>query len=346
MNKRGFLFLYETSNSVPNGDPFTGEQRIDMATQKIQVSDVRIKRFIRDKMIDDLGESIYVDFDQIAADKILASGGKKEITGSALAFRKQLVNAGVIKSITDDLTKMKKTKEELRQIMLEFIDVRLFGGVITEEKLNQHIQGAVQFSMFSNSLNSVRLENRQTTTVFPSKISNAQGSIGTSSYVPYSIINVVGWLDNNTAVNNNLTEEDIDKMQYALWLGINRNSQSKAGSSPLLSIEIIYKGMPCRFNPKKMIYSEINHLDSLVSLNTHMKETEIRNKEDYTLDFSKLIRATSANNVEYVNFFTQDADVYRTLVQQPKFKFKDLLSVENVSEEVVKSYLTAEALSA
>lgn len=47
MKKSEILFLYETSYNVPNGDPFTGEQRYDDETKKILVSDVRIKRFIR-----------------------------------------------------------------------------------------------------------------------------------------------------------------------------------------------------------------------------------------------------------------------------------------------------------
>ena len=47
MKKSEILFLYETSYNIPNGDPFTGEQRYDEETKKILVSDVRIKRFIR-----------------------------------------------------------------------------------------------------------------------------------------------------------------------------------------------------------------------------------------------------------------------------------------------------------
>lgn len=46
MKKSEILFLYETSYNIPNGDPFTGEQRYDEETKKILVSDVRIKRLI------------------------------------------------------------------------------------------------------------------------------------------------------------------------------------------------------------------------------------------------------------------------------------------------------------
>ena len=46
--KSEIIFLYESKYSMPNGDPFTGEQRYDEETKKVLVSDVRIKRFIRD----------------------------------------------------------------------------------------------------------------------------------------------------------------------------------------------------------------------------------------------------------------------------------------------------------
>ncbi len=45
VQKSEILFLYESTYSMPNGDPFTGEQRYDDETKKILVSDVRIKRF-------------------------------------------------------------------------------------------------------------------------------------------------------------------------------------------------------------------------------------------------------------------------------------------------------------
>lgn len=59
VDKSEILFLYESSYSVPNGDPFTSEQRYDEETKKILVSDVRIKRFIRD-YFDEQGEVVYV----------------------------------------------------------------------------------------------------------------------------------------------------------------------------------------------------------------------------------------------------------------------------------------------
>ena len=57
--KSEIIFLYESKYSMPNGDPFTGEQRYDEETKKVLVSDVRIKRFIRD-YLHNAGNTIYV----------------------------------------------------------------------------------------------------------------------------------------------------------------------------------------------------------------------------------------------------------------------------------------------
>ncbi len=63
VDKSEILFLYESSYSVPNGDPFTSEQRYDEETKNILVSDVRIKRFIRDHF-DERGEEVVYVIDR------------------------------------------------------------------------------------------------------------------------------------------------------------------------------------------------------------------------------------------------------------------------------------------
>ena len=41
-NKSEILFLYDSTYNIPNGDPFTGEQRYDEETKKILISDEKI----------------------------------------------------------------------------------------------------------------------------------------------------------------------------------------------------------------------------------------------------------------------------------------------------------------
>ena len=78
LKKAELLFLYEASYNIPNGDPFTGEQRYDEETKKILVSDVRIKRYVRD-FLAEKDETIYV-----VNDKSFAEG---EESGSAARIK-------------------------------------------------------------------------------------------------------------------------------------------------------------------------------------------------------------------------------------------------------------------
>ena len=83
--KSEILFLYESTYSIPNGDPFTGEQRIDETTRKILVSDVRIKRFIRDHLAREEENAIWVLNDE-SLKTTPASRGRNNPNVSVLDF--------------------------------------------------------------------------------------------------------------------------------------------------------------------------------------------------------------------------------------------------------------------
>lgn len=133
MKKSEILFLYETSYNIPNGDPFTGEQRYDEETKKILVSDVRIKRFVRTYLEDIEHEHIYVS----------------EKTGAGKTDSKN-----VLEYIAKDKKWNPRQKTDIAEIMKGLIDVRLFGGISTlkeeEAKKLKLIRKSVQMDM-SNS---------------------------------------------------------------------------------------------------------------------------------------------------------------------------------------------------
>jgi CRISPR-associated protein Csh2 len=220
MNKREFLFLYDAKDCIPNGDPFTGEQRYDEDTQTALVSDVRLKRYIRD-FIDDS----YTDETIFYSDK----SGKKT-TGMRAAEVSPKVEG------TDNL-------EDLKQ---KCIDVRLFGTVVAgnskkNDEYNTQATGAVQFKMFNRTLNKVYLPTTQNTTIMKSGEDKTQGSIATFSYMPYGLFSCIGYFNPTTAKENLLKEDDLDKMKIALWNEINiKNTRSKAGQQSRLLIEIEY----------------------------------------------------------------------------------------------------------
>ena len=295
MKKSEILFLYETSYNIPNGDPFTGEQRYDEETKKILVSDVRIKRFVRTYLEDIEGEHIYVS-DKTGADK-------KD-------------SKGVLTYIAQNKEWNPRQKTDIAEIMKGLIDVRLFGGISTltnndtknikvnkKECTNGHVQftGPVQFAALNPSLNRVHLRMHQNTSHFTSNEDNAQGAIATTTLVPYSVVQIHGWINPTVAKSTDLKEDDLQKMFKALWYGTGGEgssfSRSKVGQDSLLLLIIDYKEN----------FDKLYGIDRTIKLepNKGMKDEQIRSMDDYALDFTKLKELAKNDKIEKIRFYTE-----------------------------------------
>lgn len=299
MKKSEILFLYETSYNIPNVDPFTGEQRYDEETKKILVSDVRIKRFIRTYLEDIEGEHIYV------SDK---TGADKKDSKSVLTY------------IAQNKEWNPRQKTDIAEIMKGLIDVRLFGGISTLEKnmkigetnfTNGHVQftGPVQFAALNPSLNRVNLRMHQNMSHFTSKEDKAQGAIATTTLVPYSVVQIHGWINPTVAKSTDLKEDDLPKMFKALWYGTGGEgssfSRSKVGQDSLLLLIIDYKEN----------FDKLYGIDRTIKLvpNESLKDEQIRSMDDYTLDFSKLKDLAKNDKIEKIRFYTEIDEIKNEL---------------------------------
>ena len=296
MKKSEILFLYETSYNIPNGDPFTGEQRYDEETKKILVSDVRIKRFVRTYLEDIEHEHIYVS----------------EKTGAGKTDSK-----GVLTYIAQNEEWNPCQKTDIAEIMKGLIDVRLFGGISTltndetkkikvnkNECTNGHVQftGPVQFAALNPSLNRVNLRMHQNTSHFTSNEDNAQGAIATTTLVPYSVVQIHGWINPIVAKSTDLKEDDLQKMFKALWYGTGGEgssfSRSKVGQDSLLLLVIDYK----------QDFDKVYGVDRTIKLEPNeegMKDEQIRSMDDYALDFTKLKELAKNDKIEKIRFYTE-----------------------------------------
>jgi len=308
LKKSEILFLYETSYNIPNGDPFTGEQRYDEETKKILVSDVRIKRFVRD-YLNERGYDIYV-----VNDKSFAEGDE---SGSASRI-KSLQN----KFKAEIEAEEKLFKEQKKQfspalfVMGKCIDVKLFGGIATGKGDAVNLTGPVQFSLLNPSFNEVVLRMHQNTSVFTSSAENKQGAIGTTTVVPYSLVQIHGWINPKVAERTGMTENDLKLMYEGLWYGTSgdgsSHSRSKVGQNSVLLIEIEY----AKNNQK--IYG----VDRLIELKPKddKKGEQLRSMDDYDLDFSKLIAIVATEKVEKIKFYTEIDSIKSKLTGNPKFE--------------------------
>lgn len=285
-DKSELLFLYENSYSMPNGDPFTGEQRYDEETKKILVSDVRIKRFIRD-FLEGQKNLIYVS-DKTGAGKTSA--------------------AGVIKHLYEKT--FEKKIDDVQEILKKCIDVRLFGGIATLKdkeatvanvKLkNAHTQftGPVQFSLLNPSLNKVNMRMHQNTTHFTSSEDKKQGSIGTTTLVPYSLVQIHGWINPLSAIETEMTTTDEAIMFKALWHSVNDiNTRTKHGDSVFV-VQIVYKNN----------YNKIYGIDRLIEIKAkdeQKTEEAFRSRDDFNIDFSEFAKAVKTEKVKEIKYYTE-----------------------------------------
>lgn len=284
IEKSELLFLYESKYSIPNGDPFTGEQRYDDETKRILVSDVRIKRFIRDYLIEK-GQDVYV-----FNDKSQASAEGKE-SGSAARMKSLR-----LKYANDETVKSAKKGEGSLRLLQKCVDVRLFGGISTEEKEAVNITGPVQFALLNPSLNAADLRIHQNTSLFSSSAEKSRGAIGTTTVVPFALCQIHGWINPYSAQLSGLTDDDVTTMLQALWNSVNNaNTRSKSNQSSLLLLQIVYQ------NSTDKLYGT----DKLIRLTAQKRDEELRDLDDCQFDFSKLAEAAQSSKVKEIRYYTE-----------------------------------------
>ncbi len=314
MEKSEVLYLYESKYSIPNGDPFTGEQRYDDETKRVLVSDVRIKRYVRDYFIEQnqMDEGKYEIF--VFNDKTQVAEGSKESGSSAR-----------MQSLWAKYYPKKPEKKMLEKAALELlqkcIDVRLFGGISTEKEAAVNITGPVQFALLNPSLNKVDLRIHQNTSVFSSSADKSRGAIGTTSVVPYALNQIHGWINPYSAKNSGLTEIDINELFVAMWNSINNsNTRSKSNQSSVLLIQIIYR------NPNDKLYGT----DKLISISSSKEEEQIRDMEDFSFDFSLIDNVAKSEKVREIRFYTEIEAIQNRILALNNSKIRSLpLFIDN-----------------
>lgn len=296
--KSELLFLYESTYSIPNGDPFTGEQRFDEETKRVLVSDVRIKRFVRDFLFDN-GHEIFVRNDR--------SNVKEE--GDAESGAAARVN-----TLEDEAKKAGRSKITAQELLTQLIDVRLFGGISTKKGNAINLTGPVQFALLNPSLNAVDLRMHQNTSVFASSTDKGRGAIGTTTVVPYALCQIHGWINPFSARHTNLSESDVQTLLNAMWHSINNaNTRTKSNQNSLLLLQIIYS------EPTRKLYG----LDRAIELKAEkdgqeIKPEQIRSADDYTLNFDKLRELVASDAVREVRFRTE-SEALRSQLSGDKF---------------------------
>lgn len=257
-NRSEIIFIYDIRDGNPNGDPMDeNKPRIDEETGVNLVTDVRLKRTIRDYLYNFKGQEIFVR--EIIYDK----------------------QNGYIQ---DGKKRAKDFDDKAERILNECIDVRLFGGVIPLKEDSITYTGPVQFKM-GRSLHRVTMMHIKGTGAFASKEGSKQATFREEDFLPYSLISFYGIINENAAKHTHLTEDDLKLLLEGTWNGTKSLiSRSKAGQVPRLLLKVNYS---------KENY-HIGDLDKMLKLVTKMPHENIRDPADYQIEISELVKKLAA----------------------------------------------------
>ncbi len=282
-SRREFLFAYDIKMGNPNGDPDENRPRV-LPSGTHYVTDVRLKRFIRD-YLKCQGQEILVD---------TVEGKTTNLTGRIASY----------------LVKEKKAKcqgTELVDILLDaFVDARLFGSSLAFKEQDKWepkpvpktLTGAVQIQHGEVKHSAQEVDINGTST-FGSDEEKTQGTFTNYYGLRYALIAFHGIANEHSAKLSRMTDADYTLMLDAMWKGIRSmgNTRTKRGQVPRLLVSVTYNpGVEFQFG---------NLMDylSLRSANDR-PEKEWASTTDYKMDLGLLIQrlAERADKIASVGY--------------------------------------------
>ncbi len=281
------LFIYDAKLCNPNGDPDDeNKPRMDYETKRNLVSDVRLKRYIRD-YLESIGHEIFVT--KIEGKSVSATDRIKKF------FENQNKSVNINKLV----------KEDLDLILSRLIDIRYFGATLPikaqegEEKgVATNFIGPVQFN-WGYSLNKVdNVESSSITSIFSGK-EEEYGTFGKDWRVYYSLISFYGIISGYRAKETNLTVEDVKMFDSALLNSIPKmaSTRSKIGQSPRFLLRVEYNNQDT-FLGDLRDYVKLDKVDGL------------RDVKDFEMDLDPLINLLKENKNKIENLYIfEDSDL-------------------------------------
>lgn len=272
------LFIWDARMCNPNGDmSMDNAPRFDDVDEKAIVSDVRVKRTIRDDLQYRKDQRIFIN--------------NEEIVKNGLKAEKRF----------DQLKSDLSGKGE-KEVFLSCIDNRLFGGVAPKSGLQ--LVGAVQFG-WSKSLNKTETILKQGTGAFATEDSDGNAkfrkTFRVDNYIPYGLFALYGSVNRIHAQRCLTTEDDVQTMLDSMWHGTKfLNTRSKQGQKPRLLLRIVYKEDSRYF---------IGLIDELVNLEDGENSGNLREIGEARIDFSRLVQAieNARNQIEKVTIVLDDS---------------------------------------
>lgn len=291
------LFLYDVKRCNPNGDPMDANRpRIDEESGKCLVTDVRLKRTVRDYLITKGYDGTNPDKDIYLRDiegKAVTNSKRSEAYANIMEFKKKFIDVRLFGGVSAPKTaKGKKDKEKESKVFNLTGPVQFGMGVSLHRVKENFIKGTGAF------VNDKETEGEET--------SKEQRTFREEYNITYGLIGFQGVINENAAKHTQLTQTDVDELLDALWNGTkNLFTRSKKGHLPRLLVKIDYH------TPNYFIGDLLERL----SLLSDKAEEAFEDVADFTLNTAALNAALDKHR-EHIKNITVWQDE-RLLLSQP-----------------------------
>lgn len=218
-NKIDFILTIEVRGANPNGDPLNGNLPREDMNGYGEISDVCIKRKIRNRL-QDYGEEIFVQ-------------SNDRLTDDFLSLQKRFEN----------VFKKADTDEHIYNTSCEkWIDVRSFGQVITYMNKSIGIRGPVSIGI-AKSLSPIAIRSMQitrSTNGMEAEVGKrSSDTMGTKHYIDYGVYLVKGSINCFFAEKTGFTENDSQLIKQAL-LSLFENDASSARPEGSMEVKELF----------------------------------------------------------------------------------------------------------
>lgn len=260
-NKIDFVMLFTVNNANPNGDPLMGNMPRTDYEGYGEVSDVCIKRKIRNRM-QDLKQDIFVQ----SGDRIKDGHNSLEARFDAHFDRKKKIPDATV------------AKDSCKKWM----DVRSFGQVMTFQKRALGIRGPVSISLAKslNPVDVITLQITRSTNGMRAEEGKARSSdtMGNKHYVEFGTYKLTGSINCYFAEKTGFTDEDADIIKEALrTLFVNDMSSARPEGS--MEVKKVYWFK----HPNKLGIASSAKIHRLIQTDIKPDIDKVKQYEDYVI---------------------------------------------------------------
>lgn len=304
-NRSEIAILWDAELCNPNGDPLADDRpRRNDVTKRGIVTDVRMKRYIRDQLSDD-GHDIFIraaeteEGERMRRDELLLDAFEGVASVDDIDEISELFGGNQIGDVfLDTLTDVRYfgvtlsfsgDKDDIED------DQEAFYGAATEE-LPPRIEGPVQFS-HGRSLHPVHIAEHaeKLAPIVQGKTGKEQGTFADDYRINYGMYAMHGVVNENAAADARLGDRDVKRLDNTIWRSLTNQTltRSKFGQTPRLYIRVQY--------------SDSSYYDGSLRNAFELDESskdhaELETVDDLAVDISGLVQAleTRKKGIEVV----------------------------------------------